>query len=93
MAPVVTSDLQDIHHAETKVAVLTATLVFTEKYQTKYAAAVPCLIKDTEALLAFFDFSAGHWDRLRMSDPVQSVFATIRHRTVRKKGGPVAKKP
>ncbi len=37
-------------------------------------------------LLAFFDFPAEHWDRLRTSNPIESVFATVRHRTVRTKG-------
>ena len=45
-----------------------------------------CLTKDTEALLAFYDFPAEHWDHLRTSNPIESVFATVRHRTVRTKG-------
>ena len=44
------------------------------------------LTKDREALLAFFDFPAEHWDHLRTSNPIESVFATVRHRTVRTKG-------
>ena len=86
MAPAVTSDLHDIHHAETKVVALAAIKVFTEKYEVKYAPAVACLTKDAEALLTFFDFPAEHWDHLRTSNPVESVFATVRHRTVRTKG-------
>jgi transposase-like protein len=42
--------------------------------------------KDEEALLAFYDFPAEHWDHLRTSNPIESVFATVRHRTVRTKG-------
>ncbi|GAJ00423.1 unnamed protein product, partial [marine sediment metagenome] len=45
-----------------------------------------CLTKDREALLAFYDFPAEHWDHLRSSNPIESVFATVRHRTVRTKG-------
>ena len=86
MAPAVTSDLQDIHHAETKTAALVAIKVFTEKYEVKYGPAVACLTKDAEAMLTFFDFPAEHWDHLRTSNPVESVFATVRHRTVRTKG-------
>ncbi len=86
MAPAVTSDLQDIHHAETKAAALVAIKVFTEKYEVKYGPAVACLTKDAEAMLTFFDFPAEHWDHLRTSNPVESVFATVRHRTVRTKG-------
>ena len=40
MAPAVTSDLQDIHHAETKAEPLAVLAVFTEKYGAKYAPAV-----------------------------------------------------
>ena len=86
MGPTVKSDLQDIHHAETRAAALTAIEVFKEKYGLKYAPAVACLTKDAEALLAFFDFPAEHWDHLRTSNPIESVFATVRHRTVRTKG-------
>ena len=86
MAPAVSSDLHDIHHAETKAAALVAIKVFTEKYEAKYGPAVACLTKDAEAMLTFFDFPAEHWDHLRTSNPVESVFATVRHRTVRTKG-------
>ena len=86
MAPAVTSDLQDIHHAETKATARAAIKVSTEKYEAKFATAVACLTKDTEALLTFFDFPAEHWDHLRTSNPVESVFATVRHRTQRTKG-------
>mgnify|MGYP005862387815 CR=1 FL=1 len=43
------------------------------------------MTKDIEALLAFYDFPAEHWDHLRTSNPIESVFATVRHRTVRTK--------
>ena len=49
-------------------------------------AAETCLTKDREALLAFYDFPAEHWDHLRTGNPIESVFATVRHRTVRTKG-------
>jgi transposase-like protein len=38
------------------------------------------------SLLTFFDFPHDHWDHLRTSNPNESVFATVRHRTVRMKG-------
>ena len=83
IAPAVPSDLQDIHHAGTKaaaLAALAAIAVFTETYRARYAPAVTCLTRDTEALLTFFDFPAEHRDHLRRSNPVESVFATVRHR-------------
>ena len=60
--------------------------VFAEKYGAKYDKAVECLTKDSEALLALYEFPAEHWDHLRTTNPIESVFATVRHRTVRTKG-------
>ena len=80
------TDLRDIHGAPTRSQAETAILVFAEKYGTKYARAVDCLTKDRDALLAFYDLPAEHWDHLRTSNPIESVFATVRHRTVRTRG-------
>jgi transposase-like protein len=63
-----------------------AVAAFVDKYGAKCNRAVACLTKDREALLAFFDFPAEHWDHLRTSKPIESVFATVRHRTARTKG-------
>ncbi len=60
--------------------------IFAEKYGAKYPKAVDCLTRDRDALLTFFNFPAEHWDHLRTSNPIESVFATVRHRTVRTKG-------
>ncbi len=86
MGPTVKADLRDIWQAETRAAAETAIDTFAEKYGAKYDKAVSCLVKDSEALLAFFDFPAEHWDHLRTANPIESVFATVRHRTVRTKG-------
>jgi transposase-like protein len=86
MAPTVKSDLRDIWQAETRTAAEAAMDTFAEKYRTKYDKAIACLVKDREALLSFFDFPAEHWDHLRTANPIESVFATVRHRTVRTKG-------
>ena len=84
--PAVKSDLRDIWQAETRAAADAATEVFAEKYGAKYEKAVTCLTRDREALLAFYDFPAEHWDHLRTANPIESVFATVRHCTVRTKG-------
>ncbi len=75
------ADLREIHGAPTRAAAEAAIGVFAEKYGAKYAKAVECLTKDRDALLAFYDFPAEHWDHLRTSNPIESVFATVRHRT------------
>ena len=79
-------DLREIYGAPTRAAAEAAIDMFADKYGAKYDKAVACLTKDREALLAFFDFPAEHWDHLRTSNPIESVFATVRHRTVRTKG-------
>lgn len=86
MTPAVKSDLHDISHAETRADAQAAMDVFAEKYATKYPKAATCLRKDRDALMAFYDYPAEHWDHLRSSNPIESVFATVRHRTVRTKG-------
>lgn len=80
------ADLREIYGAPTRSAAEMAIDVFAEKYGAKYNKAVDCLTKDRETLLAFYDFPAEHWDHLRTSNPIESVFATVRHRTVRTKG-------
>ncbi len=78
--------LQEIWMAETKVAAEAAFDAFIESYTLKYEKAADCLAKDRDALLAFYDFPAEHWKHLRTTNPIESTFATVRHRTVRSKG-------
>src|SRR6266404_5766360 len=78
--------LQDIWMAATKKDANVAFDAFVETYGVKYDKAVACLVKDRESLLAFYDFPAEHWKHLRTTNPIESSFATIRHRTVRAKG-------
>ena len=63
-----------------------AIATFEAKYKLNYERAVACMIKDREALLAFEDLPAGPGDHRRSSNPIESVFATVCHRTVRTKG-------
>jgi putative transposase len=79
-------DLREVYWAPNRAAAEAAIDVFAEKYRAKYGRAVECLAKDRDALLAFYDFPAEHWDHLRTTNPIESVFATVRHRTVRTKG-------
>jgi len=79
-------DLREIWLSESRAAAQTAIDIFAEKFAAKYPKAVDCLIKDRDALLTFFDFPAEHWTHLRTSNPIESAFATVRHRTVRTKG-------
>jgi putative transposase len=84
--PAAKRDLREIWTAPDRAAAETAVAVFAEKYAAKYEKAVACLVKDRGALLTFYDFPAEHWDHLRTANPIESVFATVRHRTERTKG-------
>jgi transposase-like protein len=79
-------DLREVYRAPNRASAEAAIDVFAEKYRAKYSRAVDSLVKDRNALLAFYDFPAEHWDHLRTTNPIESVFATVRHRTVRTKG-------
>ena len=78
--------MQAIWMAETKKDAVAALEAFVETYQIKYQRAADCLTKDRDALLAFYDFPAEHWKHLRTTNPIESTFATVRHRTIRSKG-------
>jgi putative transposase len=84
--PAMKADLREVWQAPDRATAEAAIDSFAEKYAPKYQKAVDCLVKDRTALLTFFDFPADHWDHLRTVNPIESVFATVRHRTVRTKG-------
>jgi transposase-like protein len=77
--------LQQVWMAETKKDALVAFDVFVDAYGVKYEKAAECLTKDRDVLLAFYDFPAEHWKHLRTTNPIESTFATVRHRTIRSK--------
>ena len=84
--PAAKADLREVWMAPDRATAEAAIGTFAEKYGAKYEKAISCLLKDRNALLTFYDFPAEHWDHLRTSNPIESVFATVRHRTVRTKG-------
>jgi putative transposase len=78
--------LHDIWQAATKADAGKAFDLFIKTYEPKYPKAAICLQKDHEELMAFYDFPAQHWQSIRTSNPIESTFGTIRHRTKRSKG-------
>jgi transposase-like protein len=84
--PKAKADLKEIWMAEGRADAEKAFDRFLAKYEAKYDKAAACLARDREALLAFYDFPAEHWKHIRTSNPIESTFATVRHRTTRAKG-------
>ena len=72
--------LRQIWMAETKAHANKAFDLFVETYQDKYPSAVECLKKDRDRLLTFYDFPAKHWTHIRTSNPIESIFSTVRLR-------------
>jgi putative transposase len=80
------SMLHEIWMSATRKEAYQAFDAFTQEYEAKYPKATECLEKDKEALLTFYDFPAEHWVHLRTTNPIESTFATVRHRTYKSKG-------
>lgn len=84
--PKVKQALHEIWQADTRDNAYKAFDLFIQTYEAKYPKAAVLLQKDREELLAFYDFPAQHWESLRTTNPIESTFGTIRHRTKRSKG-------
>ena len=81
MQPKIKERLQDIWMAETRDEAHKAFALCIEQFEVKYPKAMACLSKDQAQMLAFYDFPAEHWTHIRTTNPIESVFATIRLRT------------
>jgi len=86
LLPKAKKQLQDIWMAPTRKQAYEAFDYFIQSYEAKYPKASECLQKDKEELLAFYDFPAEHWIHIRTTNPIESTFASVRHRTYKSKG-------
>ena len=80
------SDLHEIWMAETKREAEAAFGRFVKNHRVKYERAVAKPGKDRDGPLAFHHFPAEHCRHIRTTNPVESVFATVRNRTRRTRG-------
>jgi transposase-like protein len=78
--------LAEIWGAEDKDHARAAVKAFEDAYGAKFPKAVAKITDDAEELLAFYDYPAEHWVHLRTTNPIESTFATVRHRTKVTKG-------
>ncbi len=86
LQPQAKAKLNDIWQAETRAEAERAFDLFLSTYEAKYPKATECLRKDRDVLLTFYDFPAEHWIHLRTTNPIESMFATVRLRHRRTKG-------
>lgn len=80
------SHIHSMYLAETKDEALKAYDEFLHLYGAKLPKACECLKKDKNVMFTFYDFPAEHWIHIRTTNPIESTFATVRHRTRRTKG-------
>lgn len=78
--------IHEMYMAPTKEEAMNSFKEFGTQYEAKYPKAVECLLKDENTLFTFYDFPAEHWIHLRTTNPIESTFATIRHRSRQTKG-------
>jgi transposase-like protein len=78
--------LAEIWNAEDKDHALAAVKAFEAAYGAKFPRAAAKVTDDVDELLAFYDYPAEHWVHLRTTNPIESTFATVRHRTKVTKG-------
>jgi putative transposase len=84
--PAATRAMQEIFNAEDGEHARVAAKAFAIDYGAKFPKAVAKIIDDLDVLLAFYDFPAEHWIHLRTTNPIESTFATVRHRSKVTKG-------
>jgi putative transposase len=78
--------IHEMYMASTKESAFKAFDAFQGLYEAKYPKACECLRKDKDVLFTFYDFPAAHWQHIRTTNPIESTFATVRHRTRQTKG-------
>jgi transposase-like protein len=78
--------LAEIWNAEDRRHALDAVKAFDAAYGAKFPRATTKITEDVDQLLAFYDFPAEHWQHLRTTNPIESTFSTVRHRTKVTKG-------
>ncbi len=78
--------LAEIWGAEDKQHARQAARAFEAAYGAKFPKAAAKITDDLDQLLAFYDYPAEHWVHLRTTNPIESTFATVRHRSKVTKG-------
>src|SRR5215469_9119830 len=73
--------LAEIWNAEDKDHARAAVKAFAAAYGAKFPKAAAKVTDDLDELLAFYEYPAEHWVHLRTTNPIESTFSTVRHRT------------
>jgi transposase-like protein len=72
--------LAEIYNAEDRDHAMKAVKAFEVDYGAKWPKAVAKITEHIDVLLAFYDYPAEPWVHLRKTNPIESMFATVRLR-------------
>lgn len=78
--PKARSALHEMMNASTKAECERLMATFATDYEAKYPKAVKSLKTEADKLTTHFEFPAEHWKQLRTTNPIESTFATVKHR-------------
>lgn len=73
--------LREIYNAKSQKDARILTAAFIGRYRGLYPKAVQSLQEAGEALFTYFLFPRQHWVHLKTTNPIESLFATVRIRT------------
>ena len=73
--------MAEIWQAEDGEHARAAAKIFDQLYGAKWPKAAAKITDDLDELVRFYDYPAEHWIHLRTTNPIESTFATVRHRT------------
>lgn len=79
------SMIHTMYMSENKKEALLVYNNFIKRYDAKFPKLIECLVKDKDELFEFYNFPAEHWVHIRTTNPIESTFATVRHRTKKSK--------
>ena len=78
--------LHEMMKSPTEADALKIRKSFEKLFDDKYPKATQCLVKSWSELTTFYHYPAAHWTSLRTTNPIESSFATVKHRTRGTKG-------
>lgn len=73
--------LRLIYHAKSHKEALQLRKEFMRRYRALYPKAVQSLLEAGDALFTYFRFPQRHWIHLKTTNPIESLFATVKLRT------------
>ena len=73
--------LRAIYLAQTREEATAKILALAKSWRGMYDKAAECLMDDMDRMLTYFDFPPEHHRHLRTTNPIESIFATVRLRT------------